>query len=581
MNNISAVILTAGESSRFYPFNDSHKSMVKVLGRPILEHTINGLKKEGIKKIILVIGKNEAIRDYFGDGKKFGISIDYVVQTKPLGMGNALLLAEKKIKGDFLLLSAHRIDAHKFVNSLLRNKLTFRAKAVLLVKQKENTQIHGVLKYEKNRVIAVIEKPKKGDEPSNLCVVGLYFFPYEFITTLKNTPSEHYQLEKAISAYAKENFVSFVETKDELVTLRYPWNLLEIKDSLIKDMKRFIDPKAKIAKTAEIIGEVVIEEGATIMEGVRIKGACYIGRNAVIGNNALLRNQVDVEENCVIGAYMEVKNSLIFRGATTHSGFIGDSIVGENCRIAAQFCTGNVRLDRKEVEAVVKGEKLDTGKTHLGAMIGKNTNIGIKSSTMPGVIIGKNAVIGPSTVVMKNIPDNTKYYTKFKEYISKKMNKKPVVLFDIDYTLFDTALFKKSYLTKHKIYEEVRDVLEELSKNAVLGIFSEGDLEFQRKKLNQTEIVGYFEKDNTHIVLNKLTEVRKVLQKYVDRKIFFVDDKLSILFDAKKIFPKVFTIWVKRGWYAENQKDIPTFEPDAAVENLSEVVKIVQKGVSS
>lgn len=157
------------------------------------------------------------------------------------------------------------------------------------------------------------------------------------------------------------------------------------------------------------------------------------------------------------------------------------------------------------------------------------------------------------------------------------MNKKPVVLFDIDYTLFDTALFKKSYLTKNKIYEEVRDVLESLSKKALLGIFSEGDLEFQRKKLNQTAIVNYFETSNTHIVLNKLTEVRKVLQKYADRKTFFVDDKLSILFDAKKIFPKVVTIWVKRGWYAENQKVIPGFKPDAEVDNLREVVKIVSQ----
>jgi FMN phosphatase YigB (HAD superfamily) len=156
------------------------------------------------------------------------------------------------------------------------------------------------------------------------------------------------------------------------------------------------------------------------------------------------------------------------------------------------------------------------------------------------------------------------------------MNKKPIVLFDIDYTLFDTKLFKKSDLTKHKIYEEVRDVLEKLSKIALLGIFSEGDLEFQRKKLNQTEIADYFEKDNTHIVLNKLTGVRKVLQKYANRKTFFVDDKLSILFDAKKIFPNVVTIWVKRGIYAENQKDISGFRPDAEVDNLSEVVKIVE-----
>jgi FMN phosphatase YigB (HAD superfamily) len=156
------------------------------------------------------------------------------------------------------------------------------------------------------------------------------------------------------------------------------------------------------------------------------------------------------------------------------------------------------------------------------------------------------------------------------------MNSKPIVLFDIDYTLFDTEYFKKSSLTKHKIYEEVKGVLERLSKIAILGIFSEGDLEFQRKKLNMTAIEGYFEKDNTHIVLNKLSEFKRVLKKYEDRITFFVDDKLSILSDVKKIFPKIVAIWVKRGIYAENQKEIPGFKPDAEVNDLKEIVKIIK-----
>lgn len=159
------------------------------------------------------------------------------------------------------------------------------------------------------------------------------------------------------------------------------------------------------------------------------------------------------------------------------------------------------------------------------------------------------------------------------------MNKKPIVLFDIDYTLFDTAYFKKSSLTKHKIYEEVIGVLEKLNKIAMLGIFSEGNLEFQRKKLNQTGIEGYFKKDNTHIVLNKLSEFRKVLRKYEDGITFFVDDKLSILHDAKKIFPKVVAIWVKRGFYAENQKEISGFKPDAEVKNLKDVIKIITRHI--
>lgn len=158
---------------------------------------------------------------------------------------------------------------------------------------------------------------------------------------------------------------------------------------------------------------------------------------------------------------------------------------------------------------------------------------------------------------------------------------KPIVLFDIDYTLFDTDFFKKSKLLKHKIYEETIGVLENLRKIAVLGIFSEGGLDFQKTKLRKTGIEKYFKKENMHIVLSKLDELRKTLEKYKDKKTFFVDDKLAILFDAKKMFPKVFTVWVKRGFYAINQKKIAGFKPDAEVENLSEVVRIVQNTMSS
>ena len=155
-------------------------------------------------------------------------------------------------------------------------------------------------------------------------------------------------------------------------------------------------------------------------------------------------------------------------------------------------------------------------------------------------------------------------------------NTKPIVLFDIDYTLFDTALFKESKLLTHKIYKEVIEVLDNLNKIAILGIFSEGDIDFQRRKLRQTNIDKYFEKVHTHIVLEKLDDLKRILKSYEDRQVFFVDDKLNILYDAKKSFPDVFTIWVKRGFYAENQKNIPGFKPDATVTNLEDVVEIIK-----
>ena len=153
---------------------------------------------------------------------------------------------------------------------------------------------------------------------------------------------------------------------------------------------------------------------------------------------------------------------------------------------------------------------------------------------------------------------------------------KKIVLFDIDYTLFDTALFKESRFLKHKVYEEVINVLDSLKKVAILGIFSEGDLDFQIEKLIKTDIKKYFDEIHTHIVSDKLGEIKKIIAKYANNKLFLVDDKLSILNNLKNFMPSVFTIWVKRGPFAQNQKEILGFKPDAEVENLSEVVGIVR-----
>lgn len=417
---MQAVILAAGESSRFYPLASGiHKSMIKICGKPILEYAINGLKKSGIRDLIIIIGPSSLIQSYFGDGKKFGVSIKYVVQSKPLGMGNALLLAEKDIKGDFLLLNASHVDIEIFAKKIIDAK-SKENKTLILVKEKENTWDYGVVKISGDRLEELIEKPKKGEEPSRLCVVGIYYFPREFLSELKKTPQEHYQLETAISSFAKKNYVKVLTAKEETITLKYSWDLLALKNFLVKSIKKTIGKNVSIAKSAEIIGEVVIEDGVKILEGAKIKGPCYIGKNAYVGNHAILRNGVDLGENSVIGAYMEIKNSIVMSDSKTHSGFIGDSIISENCRIGAQFCTANVRLDRTSVKANVSGKTIDTGLKFFGTILGRNIRIGVKSSTMPGIIIGDNAIIGPSTVVSKNVDPNTKYYSKFQEIITKK-----------------------------------------------------------------------------------------------------------------------------------------------------------------
>lgn len=157
----------------------------------------------------------------------------------------------------------------------------------------------------------------------------------------------------------------------------------------------------------------------------------------------------------------------------------------------------------------------------------------------------------------------------------KFTSSKRLILFDIDYTLFDTDTLKKTKLRKHVLYKEVREVLKKLSKLASLGIFSEGDLDFQKTKLLKTDIKDYFEKDSIHIMAKKDDEMQKTIAKYKDKTLFLVDDKLDILYKTKRLFPSIFTVWVKRGKYAKSQKSIYGFEPDAAIKTLQEVIPVV------
>lgn len=157
------------------------------------------------------------------------------------------------------------------------------------------------------------------------------------------------------------------------------------------------------------------------------------------------------------------------------------------------------------------------------------------------------------------------------------MNKKPIVLFDIDYTLFNTHEFKNSQFKNYNSYGEVIDVLEKLSNFASLGIFSKGDPNFQKIKLIKTKIDKFFKKKYIHIFDDKDANLTDVLERYKSSKLFLIDDKLTILYSAKKHFPEITAVWVKRGPYAQNQENISGFKPDAEIENLSEVVEIVQK----
>lgn len=156
---------------------------------------------------------------------------------------------------------------------------------------------------------------------------------------------------------------------------------------------------------------------------------------------------------------------------------------------------------------------------------------------------------------------------------------KKIVLFDIDNTLFDTLRFKSTNFEIFSIYEDVNETLTELAKIADLGIFSEGEIAFQKEKLLQTNIENYFLKEHVHIVPQKIHAIESLVKKYKNHnnnQVFLIDDKLPILPIVKKHFPSLFTIWIKRGEYAPKQPPIEGFTPDAEIDSLKEIIPLIK-----
>lgn len=150
---------------------------------------------------------------------------------------------------------------------------------------------------------------------------------------------------------------------------------------------------------------------------------------------------------------------------------------------------------------------------------------------------------------------------------------KKLILFDIDYTLFDTDSFKESNLTKFSLYNEIDKLLKNLSSFATLAIFSKGETDFQLNKLKKTGIDKYFTPDFIDVVADKDEVFEKVIDKYKNYEIFLIDDRIRNLEMAKKHRRDIKTVWVIRGPYAVKDTQ---FIPDKSISDLEQLLDFVK-----
>ncbi len=426
---MQAVILAGGRSSRFWPLNTRHKSLTRIGGRTLLEHTLHGMAQAGITDIVIVQGPDRHIEQCID--APADTSITFTVQPEPNGMGDALEQAREHVDSACIVSGPYRFDAKNMVGRMRSALETFDG--AVAGAETRHPERYGMLSLsaDRERATGIVEKPDPEDAPSRFKAVSTYLLTPDFFNHLDAVEKHEYHFEDALDRYMQEQDVAFIAVDEEPPSLKYPWDLFDFTERILDDQEQHIAESATIHDNVTIDGPAVIADNVTIYENAVIRGPCYIGAGSTVGNNAVVRHYTSIGRDCTVGANAEIRGSVIQDGFSCHSGFIGDSLIGRNVSIGAGVVTANRMVRntpgdvrdrstqsqgrrRPDVSVYVreKDEHVDTGRNRLGMIVGDEADIGTCANIMPGVCIGAGSFIGPSTFVRHNVGERKQFFTR-------------------------------------------------------------------------------------------------------------------------------------------------------------------------
>jgi NDP-sugar pyrophosphorylase family protein len=232
-----AVVLAAGKGTRMRELtSDLPKPMIGVRGKPILQHIVEGLRDANVTHFQIIVGyRAEVVRQFFGDGSKFGVVIAYAEQVTQDGTGRVVALAEDFAGSDPFVLNYGDI----LIDPANYRRLVELADAEALVAVKHNpTEVAkggAVFVNDRFEMTDLREKPKPGEPTSPWYNAGVYTFRpsiFKFIAKLQKSPRSEYELTDAVRDLAQAGkIVRVLELTGEWADVRDPEVLADLNAS--------------------------------------------------------------------------------------------------------------------------------------------------------------------------------------------------------------------------------------------------------------------------------------------------------------------------------------------------------------
>ncbi|MBS7288506.1 MAG: NTP transferase domain-containing protein [Candidatus Freyarchaeota archaeon] len=373
---MQAVIMAGGKGTRLRPLTvNIPKPIVPIVDVPMMEHTINLLKRHGVRDIMVTVSYlGDKIEKFFGGGSRYGVNISYSHEEEPLGTAGGVKLLEERIDGTFLVLSGDvltDIDITRLVKTHEEND----AMVTIALTRVDNPVAYGIAMVDENgRIQRFLEKPGWGEVFSDLVNTGTYVLEPEVFNYIPK--GKEYD-------FSKDLFPRLLKEGERVFSYRMREYWIDIGN-----------PQKYVQANQDILrGQVNVEiphrqirEGVWVGEGTELPDACDIRPPVVIGRFC------KVDENAVIDRF---------------------SVIGGGCYVAVgavvsrSIVWGNTSIHRgAELRGCVVGARCEVGeRTQIldGAVVGDDCIFGSGAKVMPEVYIWPGKVVEKNAIVNMNL----------------------------------------------------------------------------------------------------------------------------------------------------------------------------------
>ncbi|PWT97675.1 MAG: glucose-1-phosphate thymidylyltransferase [Candidatus Melainabacteria bacterium] len=316
---MKGLILSGGKGTRMRPItHTAAKQLLPVANKPILFYGIEAIKSAGIKDIGIIISPEtgEDVKAVVGDGSRWGIKIEYILQDQPLGLAHAVKTARPFLKDDTFVMYLGDNLIKDGVAPLVKRFNETSVDAFILLKEVNNPSAFGVAHLDGNgRILSLEEKP--AHPKSNLALVGVYLFTkniHKAIDEIKPSRRGELEITDAIQRLITTNYHvgSYV--------LQSWWLDTGKKDDMLEANRVVLDEMNDVSMLGDL------------QEGSRISGRVRIGKGSIL-KNCTVRGPAMIGDDCVLeDSYVGPFTSIGDRAQVTHAE-IEHSILRENCQI--------------------------------------------------------------------------------------------------------------------------------------------------------------------------------------------------------------------------------------------------------